>query len=42
MIARGDSDQVDQAQKIITQAVVGLIIAAASYSISAYVVSSVL
>lgn len=42
MTARGDSDQVDRAQKIITQAVVGLIIAAASYSISAYVVSSVL
>lgn len=41
MTARGDSDQVDRAQKIISQSVIGLIIVVASYSISAYIVNFV-
>ncbi|MFB6225847.1 MAG: hypothetical protein ABEJ02_00680 [Candidatus Paceibacteria bacterium] len=40
MTARGNEDQVDKAQRIITAAVIGLIIAVGAFSISDYAVST--
>lgn len=41
MTAMGDAGKVDKAKKIITQAVVGLVIIIIAYSITSYVVSQV-
>ncbi len=42
MTARGESDQVEQAKKIIIQSVVGLAITVGAYSITAFVVPAIL
>ncbi len=42
MTARGESDQVDKAKKIIVQSIIGLIITVGAYSITAFVVPAVL
>lgn len=42
MTARGETDQVDTAKKIITQSVIGLAITVGAYSITAFVVPAIL
>jgi|WetSurMetagenome_2_1015567.scaffolds.fasta_scaffold19938_5 hypothetical protein len=41
MTAEGKEDQVEKAQKIITQAVIGLVIVLAAYAISIFVVNAI-
>lgn len=42
MTARGETDQVDKAKKIITQSIIGLVITVGAYSITAFVVPAIL
>ena len=42
MTARGESDQVDKAKKIIIQSIIGLAITVGAYSITAFVVPTLL
>jgi len=42
MTARGETDQVDKAKRIIIQSIIGLIITVGAYSITAFVVPAVL
>jgi len=42
MTARGESDQVDKAKKIIVQSIIGLVITVGAYSITAFVVPALL
>ena len=42
MTARGESDQVDKAKKIIIQSIVGLAITVGAYSITAFIVPAIL
>lgn len=42
MTARGESDQVDKAKKIITQSIIGLAITVGAYSITAFIVPAIL